>query len=153
AGGTRVAELGPLHLPAAARYLLRAGAMTGPPGGDSPVHMHPGAEVYYLLRGELSVRTPAGTTTAAAGAGLLGPAGDTPMQPRNSGTTDLRALVLFAVDADRAFSSPATLPASPGLPNTGAGGGAPAPGWWLAPCGLAATLLATVAARLTRRRA
>ncbi|HEX5504852.1 MAG TPA: hypothetical protein VFW96_19700, partial [Thermomicrobiales bacterium] len=46
AGGTRVAELGPLHLPAAARYLLRAGAMTGPPGGDSPVHMHPGAEVY-----------------------------------------------------------------------------------------------------------
>jgi quercetin dioxygenase-like cupin family protein len=127
AGGTRVAEIGPIQLPAAATYLLRASVMTGPPGSEASVHMHPGAEVYYVLHGALTVRAPAGATMASTGQSLVGPPGGTPMQPRSTGTSDLLALVLFAVDADQPFSVPATLAPPPGLPNTGAGGGQHSP--------------------------
>ena len=145
-GGTRVAEIGPLQLPTATTYLLRASAMTGAPGSEASVHKHPGAEVYYVLQGVLTVRASSGATTAGAGQSLIGPPGGTPMQPLNAGTTDLQALVLFAVDASQPFSVPATLAAPPGLPNTGAGGvTAAGAGWWVVFGGVAA-LLATLIA-------
>ena len=41
---------------------------------------------------------------------MNGHAADMPMQVFNSGTTELTALIMFVVDATRAFSVPAKLP-------------------------------------------
>lgn len=112
AGGTRVAELGPVATPAAGEVLLRVSELTGPPGSQAAVHTHPGAELYYVLAGELSVRSATGTSRAATGQALMGPPGGTAMQPASTGSVPVQALVFFAVDAAKPFSSSATLPAA-----------------------------------------
>jgi quercetin dioxygenase-like cupin family protein len=73
----------------------------------SPVHTHPGSEAFYVLAGETSQKTAYGTTRADAGQSIVGHGADTPMQVSSSGSSDLEALVMFVVDADRPFSSPA----------------------------------------------
>lgn len=42
AGGTKVAEVGPIPRVVATRYLLRINEASGPPGSITPVHTHPG---------------------------------------------------------------------------------------------------------------
>lgn len=151
-GGAKVAEIGPVTAPTASSYLLRVMELTGPAGSATAVHSHPGAEAYYVLAGTLSARSAAGTTSAAAGYGMVGPAGGTAMQVSNTGAGNLHALALFVVDAAQPFSSPATLPAPPSLPNTG-GGGSDMSGaaWGIAL--VAAALLAVSLTGLSRRRA
>jgi quercetin dioxygenase-like cupin family protein len=109
-GGTKVTEIGPVPEVAATQYLLRVNEASGPPGSITPVHSHPGAEAVYVLVGEESFRTPHGTTRVAAGQSAAGHAPDTPMQASNSGSVDLRALIMFVVDATKPFSKPATMP-------------------------------------------
>lgn len=109
-GGTKVAEVGPLPEVAAAQYLLRINEASGPPGSVTPVHTHPGSEAFYVLAGETSQRTPHGTSRVAAGRTMAGHGADMPMQVSSSGTTDLRSLVMFVVDASKPFSSPAAFP-------------------------------------------
>jgi hypothetical protein len=106
--GMIVAEIGPVSAPQATTYLLRVVEITGPSGSTTPAHMHPGAEAYYILTGQLSVRSPSGIATASADTGLVGPPAGTSMQAVNSGTSDLRAFAFFVVDAGQPFSSPAT---------------------------------------------
>lgn len=124
-GGTRVAEVGPLPAVQATQYLLRINEASGAPGSVTSVHSHPGSEAFYVLAGELSIRTPAGTSRVAAGRTEVGPGGGTPLQVSSTGAADALALVMFLVDADQPFSSPATLPtnqpSTPGMPNTGMG--------------------------------
>lgn len=128
-GGIRVAEVGPLPVVQATQYLLRINEASGAPGSVTTVHSHPGSEAFYVLAGELSLRTSAGTSRVAAGRTETGPGGGTPLQVSSTGAADLLALVMFVVDADQPFSSPATLPTSqpptPGMPNTGMGGADP----------------------------
>jgi len=107
AGGTKVAEVGPLPQVAAGLYLLRVNEASGPPGSITTVHTHPGSEAFYVLAGEQSIRTSAGTIKVRAGRPEAGPGADTPLQVSSSGSEDLRALVMFVVDADKPFSSPA----------------------------------------------
>ncbi len=107
-GGSRVAEVGPLPEVAAPRYLLRINDLSGPPGGATPVHTHPGSETFYVLAGETSQRTPHGVANVAAGRTMVGHGADTVMQVSNSSPTDLHALVMFVVDATRPFTSPAS---------------------------------------------
>jgi quercetin dioxygenase-like cupin family protein len=107
-GGTRVAEIGPVPIAPAANYLLRINESSGAPDSVTPVHSHPGSEAFYVLAGEQSLRTATGEIRTGAGAMEIGPAGGTPLQVASTGTTDLRALIMFAVDADHPFSSPAT---------------------------------------------
>jgi hypothetical protein len=109
-GGTRVAELGPIPRVSAAQYLLRITAASGSPGAVTPIHSHPGSEAFFVLSGEQSIRGPDGVLRVAAGRAEAGRGADVPMQVSSSGTTDLRALVMFVVDASRPFSSPAALP-------------------------------------------
>jgi hypothetical protein len=45
-----------------------------------------------------------------AGKAAAGHGPDTPMQASSSGSEDLRALIMFVVDATKPFSRPATLP-------------------------------------------
>jgi len=106
-GATRIAEIGPVPVVTASRYLLRANRAGGPPGAMTPVHSHPGSEAFYVLAGQLSQRTPHGIVRLEAGQAMNGHGAGVAMQLTSSGSADLDQLVLFVVDADRPFSSPA----------------------------------------------
>jgi quercetin dioxygenase-like cupin family protein len=110
AGGTKVGEVGPVPPVAATQYLLQVNEASGPPGSITPEHSHPGSETFYVLAGETSSRTPDGSMRVAAGHAMVGHSADTPMQVSSSGTSDLLSLVMFLVDANKPFSSPAKLP-------------------------------------------
>jgi quercetin dioxygenase-like cupin family protein len=108
-GGTKVTEIGPVAQFKATQYLLRVNEASGPPGAVTPVHTHPGAEAAYVLAGEQTFRTPNGVHRIGAGQSLAGHP-ETAMQVSSSGSVDLRALVMFVVDATKPFSTPAKLP-------------------------------------------
>ena len=107
--GKKVVEIGPVPDVSASQYLLRVNEASGPPGSITPVHSHPGAEAAYVLAGEQSFRTPHGLKKIAAGEAAPGHGADVPMQASSTGTTDLKALVMFVVDATKPFSSPAKM--------------------------------------------
>jgi quercetin dioxygenase-like cupin family protein len=109
-GGTKIADVGPLPEVVAAHYVLRVNEASGTPGSITAVHSHPGSEAFYVLAGETSSRTPEGVIRVGAGHGAAGSASGTPMQVSSSGSTDLLSLVMFVVDGDKPFSSPATFP-------------------------------------------
>jgi hypothetical protein len=110
AGGSKVAEIGPVPLVTAPEYLLRINRAGGPPGAKTQVHTHPGPEAFYVLAGRLGQKTPHGDAHADAGQSMNGHNADTPMVVFSAGTTDLDQLVMFVVDATRPFSSPAKMP-------------------------------------------
>jgi len=110
AGGTKVAELGPLPEVVATQYLLRVQEAIVSPGSGSAVHTHPGSESFYVVAGERSTRTPGGMSRVSAGEGAAGPSAGTPQQVLNRGSTDMRALVMFVLDAAKPPSSPAEFP-------------------------------------------
>lgn len=107
---TKVAEVGPIPRVAATDYLLRINDASGPPGSVTPIHNHPGSEAFYVLTGQQSIRGAHGTLQVNPGQAEAGHGADQSMQVSSSGSTDLHALVMFVVDANRPFSSPATLP-------------------------------------------
>jgi hypothetical protein len=109
AGGTKITEIGPLPSVTASEYLLRINRAGGAPGAKSSIHSHPGPEVFYVLAGKLGQRTPNGVAYAEAGTTMVGDGADTPMEVFNAGTTDLDQFAIFVVDANRPFSSPASL--------------------------------------------
>ncbi len=108
--GTKVAEIGPLPPVVAPEYLLRINEPSGSPGSITVIHTHPGTEAMYVLTGELCMRTPQGVIRLSAGRAEAGAGADTPMQVSSCGSTDLRGLVMFVVNATRPFSSPASFP-------------------------------------------
>jgi hypothetical protein len=73
------------------------------------VHSHPGSEAFLVLTGEQSIRGADGVKRVKAGQGEPGGAAGIAMQVSSSGSTDLHALVMFVVDADKPFSSPAAM--------------------------------------------
>lgn len=104
--GVFVAEIGPVPIIEASRYLLRVNHAGGPPGAMTSVHSHPGSEAFYALSGQLTQRTSHGVATLDAGETMNGHEPGMVMQLASSGAEDLEQLVLFVVDADRPFSSP-----------------------------------------------
>lgn len=110
AGGRKIAEVGPLPPLVAPEYLLRINTPSGPLGSTTIVHTHPGSEGFYVLKGEVCVRTPQGVIRIPAGRTEAGPPAGTPTQVSSCGSTDLRAFVMFVVDATKPFSSPARFP-------------------------------------------
>src|SRR6185312_7608033 len=111
-GGSKVTEVGPVPPISAPEYLLRINRSGGPPGVKTSVHTHPGSESFYVLTGELSQKSPHGTSHIEAGQSIPGHGPGMPMEVSSSGSTDLSALVMFVVDATKPFSSPATMPVS-----------------------------------------
>jgi hypothetical protein len=107
AGGTTVAEIGPVPHLSAPEYLLRVNYGHGPPGATTPVHTHPGSEAFYVVAGKLSQRTPQGVMNVEAGHSMNGHSAGMTMEVFNSGTTELAALIMFVVDATKPFSVPA----------------------------------------------
>jgi quercetin dioxygenase-like cupin family protein len=106
-GGTKVAEIGPVPPVTASRYLLRVNHAGGPPGAKTPVHTHPGSEAFYVIAGELTQKTSHGVATISAGDAMNGHEPGAVMQLESSGTENLDQLVMFVVDAEKPFSSPA----------------------------------------------
>ncbi len=109
-GGAKVAELGPIPRVDAKRFRLQVNEARGAPGSTTPVHSHPGSEAFYVISGETICRSPSGDLRVASGRAAAGHETDTPMQVSSSGSSDLRSLVMFVVDADRPFSTPAQFP-------------------------------------------
>jgi hypothetical protein len=110
ASAIKVAEVGPIPRVPAKRYLLRINEASGPPGSVTPVHSHPGSEAFLVLDGEQSIKEAHGIMRVHAGHADPGHGADQAMQVISSGSTDLHALVMFVVDADRPFSSPTAFP-------------------------------------------
>jgi mannose-6-phosphate isomerase-like protein (cupin superfamily) len=108
--GTKVAEVGPIPRIDAKRYLLRINDASGPPGSVTPIHTHPGSEAFFVLSGEQSIRGASKTMKVSAGHSEPGQGAGNAMEVSSSGTVDLHALVMFVLDGDKPFSSPATLP-------------------------------------------
>jgi quercetin dioxygenase-like cupin family protein len=107
-GAAFIAEIGPVPRVTAARYTLRVNHAHAPPGSATSVHMHPGSEAFYVLRGQLTQRTMHGTAHADAGETMNGHAPGAVMQLVSTGSENLDQLVLFVVDANQPFSSPAS---------------------------------------------
>ena len=110
AGGTKIADVGPIARVAAPEYLLRINNTGGPPGVKTPVHTHAGSETFYVLAGQLSQKSPHGESHIDAGQSMPGHGPGMPMEVSSSGTSELNALVMFVVDATQPFSTPATMP-------------------------------------------
>ena len=108
-GGTMVAEVGPLNEVTAQEYLLSIREGVAPTGAKTMVHTHPGTEAFYVLKGQLSFRTPPGVDVVDAGKTLAGVAPDTPKEASSTGITDLHELIMFVVDPAKPFASPAAL--------------------------------------------
>jgi quercetin dioxygenase-like cupin family protein len=107
--GIKVAEIGPLPDVSAPEYLLRINEAVGGNGSITPVHSHPGSETFFVIKGETSQKTPTGLHQVKAGMSMVGHGSDTPMQVSSTGTEDLHSLVMFVVDANKPFSTPAKL--------------------------------------------
>ena len=107
-GGTMVVEIGPIPRIEAAEYLLRINSGYGPPGAKTAVHTHPGSEAFLVLSGQLTQRTPKDVHVVEAGQTMPGMP-NMPMEVSSTGSTDLHELIMFVVDANQPFSSPATL--------------------------------------------
>ena len=110
AGGTKVAEVGPVPAVSAPEYLLRINYGHGPPEARTPVHSHPGSEAFYVVAGRLGQRTAQGVSYADAGQTMNGHMAGMAMEVFNGGTSELTALIMFVVDASKPFSVRATLP-------------------------------------------
>lgn len=110
AGGSFVAEVGPVPPITASEYLLRVNHGSGSPESKTPVHTHPGSEAFYVVSGRLGQRTPHGVSYVEAGQTMNGHSADMPMEVFNSGSTHLTALIMFVVDAAKPFSVPAKFP-------------------------------------------
>jgi hypothetical protein len=107
---TTLATIGPVAPPPASHYLLRINRASGTPGARTPIHSHPGSEAFFVLSGALGQKTPEGEGRVTAGQSMNGHHADLPMQVSSVGSDALDALVMFVVDADRPFSTPATMP-------------------------------------------
>jgi quercetin dioxygenase-like cupin family protein len=107
-GGSLVTEIGPLADVSAPEYLLRISHGVAAPGAKTEVHTHPGTEAFFVLEGQLSQKTPHGVNVVDAGKTLAGGAPEHPMEVTSSGGEELHELIMFVVDANKPFLSPAT---------------------------------------------
>ena len=85
AGGTKVAEIGPVPPLSAPEYLLRVNYGHGPPDAKTPVHTHPGSEAFYVIAGRLGQRTPQGVMNVEAGHSMNGHSAGMTMEVFNMG--------------------------------------------------------------------
>jgi quercetin dioxygenase-like cupin family protein len=109
--GTLVIEIGPIPVPpTASQYRLRVEQNIAAAGERTNPHSHPGPESWYVLAGEVCLRTSSGNTRARAGQGLIGPASGTSMQSLSTGLVVRRAFVLTVFDATKPRILPGSLP-------------------------------------------
>jgi quercetin dioxygenase-like cupin family protein len=108
AGGKRVALAGPLPLVDADTYAAVYMEGVFQPGMHSPIHRHPGVEVWYTLEGEQCLETPEGKLVQRAGDPRVMVPGGMPMMLTGTGKSVRRSLVLILQDAKKPRSTLAT---------------------------------------------
>lgn len=96
-GGRHIARIGPLAPPAAEKYTMRVLSTLLKPGSATPIHMHPGPEVFYIIDGEQCIETPEKSHHLIAGHSFIVPA-DKTHRGRVIGTKARRALALLLYD-------------------------------------------------------
>ncbi len=96
--GRHVAWIGPLLLPAAAGYTMRVQSSLLRPGTTTPVHIHSGPEVFFVVAGEQCLETPENGLHLNAGDSRILPAGVI-HRGRVTGTGVRRVLALILHDA------------------------------------------------------
>jgi quercetin dioxygenase-like cupin family protein len=109
--GVRVAEIGPLHVKPGEKYTAQYMVAVFTPGMTTPVHRHPGPEVWYTLSGEVCLETRNGKVVGRAGESTIVPAGP-PMKLTATGTEQRRSLVLILHET----SQPSGIPVSDWTP-------------------------------------
>jgi quercetin dioxygenase-like cupin family protein len=102
-GGSHVAWIGPLVLPAADRYSMRVQSSLLKPGSTTPAHTHPGPEVVYVVEGEQCTETPEGGQRLGAGQYYIVPDGLL-HRGRVTGSGARRLLAVNLYDAARPVS-------------------------------------------------
>ena len=107
-GGERVAMAGPLPLVQAGSYAAVYMEAEFLPGMHSPIHRHPGVEVWHTLEGEQCLETPDGKLTQRAGDPPVMVHGGVPMILTGTGRGVRRSLVLILQDATKPRSMLAT---------------------------------------------
>jgi quercetin dioxygenase-like cupin family protein len=108
ASGERIAMAGPLPLVEADAYAAVYMEGVFQPGMHSPVHRHPGVEVWYTLEGEQCLETSQGKLVQRAGGPGVMVRGGVPMILTGTGTSVRRSLVLILQDATKPRSMLAT---------------------------------------------
>ena len=104
-GGTAVAVVGPLQLPAAKSYTAVLSYAVMRPGDNSRVHTHPGPEGWYVLAGEQCLETPDGAHRSRAG-GTSTVRANVPMELNVTGRTLRRAFALVIHDSAQQRGTP-----------------------------------------------
>ena len=105
AGGTRVAEIGPLPTVAGRSYTAQFMEAVFKPGMKSAVHRHSGPEAWYTVSGETCLETPDGTQVGRAGGSYVIVPSGPPMELTATGSEVRRALVLILHDSAQAPTS------------------------------------------------
>jgi quercetin dioxygenase-like cupin family protein len=103
-GGVHVASIGPLPLPTAKRYTMRVLSSLLASGSSTPVHMHSGPEVWYIVAGEQCLETQHAGHRIVAGEPFVLPS-DTIHRGRITASKARGALGLVLHDAERPGSS------------------------------------------------
>jgi quercetin dioxygenase-like cupin family protein len=101
ASGERVALAGPLSLVDAETYAAVYMEGVFRPGMQSPVHRHPGIEVWHTIQGEMCLETPEGKLMQRAGDPPVMVPGGVPMILTGTGEGVRRSLVLILQDATK----------------------------------------------------
>ena len=102
-GGRHVAFIGPLPLHAERRYSMRVQSSLLRPDGETPVHVHTGPEVFYLVAGEQCLERVDDAQRLVAGESYVLPAA-TIHRGRGIGSAMRRALALVLYDPERRSS-------------------------------------------------
>ena len=106
--GKRIAIAGPLPLIEADSFAAVYMEGVFQPGMRSPVHRHPGVEVWHTLQGEQCLETPDGKLVQGAGDPPVMVRGGVPMILTGTGQGVRRSLVLILQDATKPRSMLAT---------------------------------------------
>jgi quercetin dioxygenase-like cupin family protein len=104
AGGTRVAEIGPIPITAGETYSAQYLEAVFMPGMVTNSHIHGGPEAWHTLTGETCLETPDGKQIGRAGGQPVIVPGGPPMHLTATGTEKRTAIVLILHEA----SKPAT---------------------------------------------
>lgn len=98
AGGTHVADIGPLPVTSGTEYSATLMEAISNPGVTSAIHRHSGPEAWYTVAGETCLETPDGKIVGRAGMPAVVPQGP-PMLLTTTGTHQRRAITLILHDA------------------------------------------------------
>ncbi len=105
AGGTSVADIGPIPISAGVSYSAQYMEAIFRPGAETLPHTHPGPEVWYHETGGVCLETPQGKGEGHAGdRGYIVPGG-TPMRLTVVGHEERRSIVMILVETGKPWTN------------------------------------------------